>query len=139
MPAAGNFIAIDPGHSTGIATFEDGLLANTATTKAPHDQLAELITGRLVVCESGPVNHRRQTAICADVEAIVSQHAYAVVWVQPSEWKGHPSTRGSIVLAKLSKHEREAASIGLWFLWMLKDGKRHAMRNHAVKAKLHTP
>lgn len=85
----------------------------TLTTTAPHDDvLRPLLRGCTVVCERGPVN-RLQADTCADVEAIVNEEADQVLWVRPSEWKGHPSTRDTP--KDLPIHERDAAGIGLWF------------------------
>lgn len=107
------FIAVDPGHSTGVAIFEDGRILRTLTTTAPHDDLRDLIAGCTVVCERGPKN-RKQADTCSDVEAIVNEVALDVVWVRPSDWKGHPATRQAD--QSLPVHERDAASIGWWFI-----------------------
>jgi hypothetical protein len=107
------FIAVDPGHSTGVAIFEGTSLLRTLTTTAPHAGLRDLIKGCTVVCERGPKN-RKQADTCSDVEAIVNEVALDVVWVRPSDWKGHPATRQAE--ASLPVHERDAASIGYWFI-----------------------
>lgn len=70
-----------------------------------------------VVCEQGPVN-RLQAATCSEVEEIVRREEQQTFWVKPSDWKGHPASRltDNERAATRTRHERDAGSLGRWFL-----------------------
>lgn len=124
-----HLFVIDPGGTTGIAEFVDGYLVDTWTSTAPHDELRRALRRTklysrpvVVVCEQGPVNHRRLAATCEDVEALVEHQADTIYWIRANQWKGHPRARfdeerNAVVSERfISRHERDAVRLGNWFL-----------------------
>jgi hypothetical protein len=118
-----HLLVIDPGLRTGLAFFKDGTPEWSLTSEPPHDLVTKMIEGLQdahttleVVCEEGPVNHRRQAQACEPVERIVRHTAKIIHWVRPSEWKRHPSARIEDGDNPQSRHERDVLRIGRWFL-----------------------
>jgi predicted RNase H-like nuclease (RuvC/YqgF family) len=111
-------VAIDPGHTTGIAIFHDDELVHVLTSESPHEALGDIVRDKEVVCEQGPVNRDHNADACVEVETIVKQESATTHWVRPADWKCHPASRTEP--KEGNRHERDAIGMGRVFLVLRK-------------------
>lgn len=116
-------IIFDPGVSTGAAVLEDdGTVVDSWTLhevgeverKVRH--LHGAYPDADVVVEQPPLlggNYRPHTQ---QIEAAISGAFSEITWVSPGQWKGHPAARSDSSMRGKTQHEKDAVSLGRWFL-----------------------
>lgn len=116
-------IVVDPGVSTGVAMFDDHGRAKSFTTRAPFDELRNLIQAHAdanVVAEDAPETHRHHSQPHATVAGILTSEGRGVFWIRPTSWKRHPQARlsGRDFDEAATEHERDAIRLGRWYLFV---------------------
>lgn len=114
-------IAFDPGVSTGGAVIGDaGEVIETSVGRTVDDarkmafRWAQDYPGFDVVAEASPSLSGNYRAHTQQVENIVTEVFPATAWVNPSQWKGTPASRGAMPDG-LTQHEKDAVSLGRWY------------------------
>lgn len=107
-------LAIDPGHTTGVALLTDAGDIVLAHDIADPDNAIETLRGMHTdvdgtVIEEGPPS--RQDALLDDLDAHLRSFFPWATWMRPSDWKGTPRARLPLPDG-MPPHARDAARMG---------------------------
>jgi hypothetical protein len=129
-------LAVDPGKHTGVALIGPEGVVWVVTCERPYDALRSALREyghqASVVYEETPGVHSHRNEDQREIETLILEvcHPDNVFTVRPSEWKKHPKARlsaGDEGIC-LTKHDKEAASIGTYFYRQRKSLGRDADR-----------
>lgn len=113
-------LAVDPGQTSGIAFFRDGVLLTAMSVTEDADGLERFlellrIEWNTAVVESKPPTRHNQEA-GAEVVKLVEDFCTDIHFVRPTQWKGHPASKLSPGDSTNNTHESDAVRMGRWWL-----------------------